>query len=582
MYNFKSAVKSGFRSNFGKKKKGRAFLFLCLIMFSAVIVVMSAAFGVTIKSMDDIKYNYHSKGVSVQGYKLTDEDINSLYESGDIDFVRYHFHVSLYDVGNEYYNFRIGDFETFRNDYNSYFGANALPLPQRLMNKDKLLVGTCEFENDNDIVITSAFADKLLDGCGVDYIDTYEDLLYTLATAEGWYSGATFMRVVGIVDESDAVVYKTDYAYTKSIMELHFNVGSAVCDEKHYDKAIDGGVKKGEIYVSDNVLSEENVGKQILFNGRYYTVRGLIENEASAEEFSKYLKSSYGYDISESLEQFLDMQGMSEYKTFEMYVTMFADVSVDEVYNLPEERLEEYRAMYEDEIGNLERQRQSVLANEREAFYGSSTAVVMNTEDYYAYIELAGESDKAFNSVLPSMKDTSSQGGYMLISDNAEKLAEKLEGKGFIEIYTPDDYYEYYKEDYTETITVLTVMLIVVIIVMSVCLYFIMRSALMSDIKTVGISRAIGASKKNIVYRYFIETCVLFVLTVFVGYLVVSIGIFGLMSVNKLMLNVVYYPVWLAIVTLLGLFGVSAFCGILPVRMLLSKSPAEILSKYDI
>ena len=128
----------------------------------------------------------------------------------------------------------------------------------------------------------------------------------------------------------------------------------------------------------------------------------------------------------------------------------------------------------------------------------------------------------------------------------------------------------------------LTVTLFVIIAVMSVCMYLIMRSSLMSDIKDVGICRAIGVSKRNIIYRYFVESLVLFALTVLVGFIIASVGVFGVMSAGAIMESVVYSPVWLAGVTLMLLFGISVVCGILPVRMLLSKSPAEILSKYDI
>jgi ABC-type antimicrobial peptide transport system permease subunit len=75
---------------------------------------------------------------------------------------------------------------------------------------------------------------------------------------------------------------------------------------------------------------------------------------------------------------------------------------------------------------------------------------------------------------------------------------------------------------------------------------------------------------------------VLFVLTVFVGYLIASGLMTMVASISTGVMTVVYYPWWLALLTLLGIFGITAICGQIPIRSLLRKTPAEILAKYDI
>jgi ABC-type antimicrobial peptide transport system permease subunit len=59
-----------------------------------------------------------------------------------------------------------------------------------------------------------------------------------------------------------------------------------------------------------------------------------------------------------------------------------------------------------------------------------------------------------------------------------------------------------------------------------------MRSALMNRIREVGIYRAIGVSKKNLVSRFAIESAVLSALTVLVGYLLASGFVFLCHSVS--------------------------------------------------
>ena len=142
--------------------------------------------------------------------------------------------------------------------------------------------------------------------------------------------------------------------------------------------------------------------------------------------------------------------------------------------------------------------------------------------------------------------------------------------------------YEYWSREYRNGFITKSITLVVILALMSLCLYFIMRSAIMSDIKEVGINRAIGVSRKNIVYRYFIETLVLFTLTIFVGYLASSAFVRGLMAVSNITLSFMYYPIWLAGATLVVMLIISIICGLIPIRSLLSKSPAEILAKYDI
>ena len=122
----------------------------------------------------------------------------------------------------------------------------------------------------------------------------------------------------------------------------------------------------------------------------------------------------------------------------------------------------------------------------------------------------------------------------------------------------------------------------VILGVMSVCMYFIMRSALMNRIREIGILRAIGVSRKNLVFLFAMETAVLVSLTVFVGYLLSS-GFIGLcLSASGLVSEIFYYPVWLALAVLVALVLIAAFCGLVPILLLTKKTPSAILSKYDI
>ena len=149
-------------------------------------------------------------------------------------------------------------------------------------------------------------------------------------------------------------------------------------------------------------------------------------------------------------------------------------------------------------------------------------------------------------------------------------------------ILTPDAVFEELIREQTTSIVTNLVTLAVLLVMMSLCMYFIMRSSLMSRIKEIGILRAIGVSKRNLVFKFFIEAAVLTVLTIFIGFLLTSGFIYACFGISSFTAQLLYYPAWLALADLSLLFAISLFFGTLPVLSLLRKTPSEILSKYDI
>ena len=585
MYNLKGAIKSGYKNNFSVKKKSKKVLIACLAMFAAIIVVMTAAFGVSIKGVRDIELKYHSDSLIVTNEKITSENIMALYQSGNISFSK--FSNNLYDYGTGYVavKFKIGNFETYIDDYNIYFGARALTLPERLIGDADIVCGSGKISGDDQMIITRAFADLLLASCGVDYIDGYDDLLYTQGSSSGVYSNAKFYSVVGIVEGSDATMYLSDYEYTRSEMYTQFNIpSSTITDTGHISKDLEAYKKldDGEIYVSEGLMdsSKSKVGDKVMLNGKEYVIRGAIPS--NKDGFSKYVISQCGIDISEGFEKYVEYEGIGYILSFESWLDYFGYSKSDtaEKYYLENEYQSEYQWYY-NEYNNL----MSVLKEQYYVESGSASySVIMSENDYADLPLMIGESDEMFNLQLDKWYRYAQGSGFVFLTNNSDATESQLADMGFSDenIYTIGELYDYYSADYKETFNVLTIMLVIIVAVMSVCMYLIMRSSLMADIKDVGICRAIGVSRRNIIYRYFVESVVMFALTVFVGFALASGGIFGIMSAGKLMESIVYYPWWLAIITLAGLFGISSVCGILPVRMLLSKSPAEILSKYDI
>lgn len=134
------------------------------------------------------------------------------------------------------------------------------------------------------------------------------------------------------------------------------------------------------------------------------------------------------------------------------------------------------------------------------------------------------------------------------------------------------------QEMFGSTITVSLVFLIITIIYT----FFMMRSKMIHRIYEIGVLREIGASKYRIYRIFFAELLVLVFMTTMIGYIgslilchFANLKIHGLLNVFR------YSPVY-AFLGFVVLLLVSLISGMLPIMTLQRKTPAEIVSKYDL
>ena len=263
------------------------------------------------------------------------------------------------------------------------------------------------------------------------------------------------------------------------------------------------------------------------------------------------------------------------------------------------EKVQEYVMLYQDEFWS---QNQNMI-------FGYDTTYVVSDNDYIALSKRIGETHPTATSLYfyydstpyGMAKDVSidldygyiGYGGfaYTLIHSSDPELTAAwieqnfagLETNTYMSpIVTPDDIYEDLTVDTREKTLTGLITMAVMLVLMSICMYFIMRSALMNRIKEVGICRAIGVSKRNLKFKFFVEAFVLTALTVLVSYAISSAFLAVCMGMSPLMTEIFYYPVWLAGGVLAILIVISLFFGTLPISSLLRKTPSEILAKYDI
>ncbi len=581
MYGFIDAVKSGYRVNFARKRKRKKLLILGMFCFSAIIVFFVAIFGSAIYNYMEVEHEYNSHTVAVSADHMSEGEARQIVADGAAE---------LYTVSGRYtvsspnthtsMTFSVGNFETSQYAYNTgVYNSNIHTLPKRMLEGRELIEGTSSIESERDVVITQELADSLIKAADVSTLSDYRDLLYSVVSKgynnylygysiididSEYNSTPTTYRVVGIVEGEDEEMFFDEYTYLQiTIADLYGVRSNYISDLEHSGLDLPE-LEEESVYVSDLV---ENAGeKKLIIGGKTYDIAQKIETEVTDEKLSEYSIKVYGTDLTSDIEAYLLWQYGCE--SFDAWINTWIKPNygyeVDSFTTQKEYNriLSEYKFFVND-----------MKDEYKMSLYQLQPMVIMNYKDM-EHISTA-YSQGASNGISANIYKGAR---FVFYSNDADSLAAELKGKyGVSAVIAPEDAKQELRRSNYELFASNGISLIVVTAILAMCVYFIMRSALLGDIKEVGISRAIGVSKRNLCYRYFIESMVLFVLTVFVGYLLSSL----MMRVFET-LAIVYYPWWLALLTLGLIFGITAICGQIPIRALLRKTPAQILAKYDI
>lgn len=278
-------------------------------------------------------------------------------------------------------------------------------------------------------------------------------------------------------------------------------------------------IEKGTVYLSTAYMAQYKVGSKVTVNGESFVVSG-------------YFKSN-GYVDGGKIEESYDKERYSE--------EVEADV---------------------------------VIKPNSDSFL----CAVMNDEDYIAVSQKSGESDFDMNYAF--VKNTM----YAIYPNNYSEMKTLLPSLGVSDIMDREVMFDAYYESYDVALQVSSYILTLVVIsvFIAMCMFFIMRSSMTSDVKEIGIYRAVGVSRRNIVFKYFVESNVVFFLTTFVGYAVTTGVITWANSSAPITNSLIFMPWYMALATGVFLYLVSVFFGILPVVTLTKKTPAAIIAKYDI
>ncbi len=676
LFTLKSAIKSGYSLNFNKRKYGKGVLRICMALFAAVVVLMSAVFGTAFRDLISANksYNHNVFYVYTPNGEISSKLNNSVGKADTgIDYIRL---TGRYPTGDEYVYFRTGSFESFEAyDYVNNFRTNAVYLGIDLAKDMKLTEGRKDNLSSGEILISTRVADDLIKKSTLGYIERHRDLIGL--TSDMFTVDGTSPRIVGIVESNEPAIYMTDMDMAKYIR----NMGAPSLTSLDSDFGIDVASGETILAVKTDRSDLPEIGETIKIQGRelkvkdikhYYPTYDLwlkgnsIEKKDMETYFSDILKAE-SPELTEGTDEFkaavVNLSTTRRFEYFDYYYSeadsfyrdyYFFEPNHTEVFLyvkkgvdvakftlLPEtyyqasvykemygkyptneelaavadsiplyiNAVDEYRDLYEEEL--------YMSTNHDYSTDFNINTYIVDSEDYISFSKQLGETHSSALDPRDYVSAYSADDGnvvetlsverdvvesdkgyygyryyYTVIHSNNPAKTEAWLSSEFATLAAPDEYsaamvtpdtvFEELMREKTADIVRNLVALVLLIVLMSVCMYFIMRSSLMIRIKEIGIYRAIGVSKKNIIFKFFIESAVFATLTVLLGYLLTSTFIALCLGMSSLVADVFYYPLWLAGAVLVILYTVSVFFGTLPVVSLLRKTPSEILAKYDI
>lgn len=662
LYTMKSSVVSGYKFNFKQNKKGKMLLRRSLSLFAAVLVLMMSTFGTSISQILDARsmYNHNVFYVYTPNGSVSEKLVSAINDKNSgIDAVRL---MPYYPDGDEEIKITAGFFETFSNSYYSEsFESNCVFLDASLAEKLELVEGKNKYVAGDEIIITTAVADKLLKTSPYEYIEQYGDLIGHVTYGISFDNKNA--RICGIVKSDETSVYINTNMLAKYVLRstslnvlpdtdlgVDLEPGKTMLLLNYVESGVKFPSQGSEMSIHGIKLELESVFRSQDKYSQWLLAKGI--SKMTQDEFYMALvkedypslapdSDAYAGKLSEIKEEryidWLEYYYSDRAEFFEEQLLITQDMD----FWLACEKGIELNALVNYEMKDLAYAKKYAQLNgnyptfsQLKATYNSLSEAVRNDMDqnyerftdayntepinYFDFVYVVDESDYVVMSMQYGDTDQSVYSNYMyeyyekdvvydeyddyylsydflysvIHSSDVKKTAEWLSSE-FADlethdpeymkaILTPNDIFDQIIETSVTEIVSNIVSMVIIFTVLALCMYFIMRSSFMNRIKEIGISRAIGVSKKNLVFKFTIEAVTLATMTVLLGYLATSAFIAISLHISPLISSVFYYPWWYALILLAVLYIMSIVCGILPILGILRKTPSEILAKYDI
>jgi len=521
MYKLKNGVMSALRRHFAKKMRLRKALIATMFLLSIVFVFISASCMTLLSLIDDVKANYSDNLIYVYKSDIDEQKLSQIKSESKIVFPSMPFMRSMTGV---YVSFPGGYSSTtgYYHDYRRGMYASTIFLPEEFAKEHTLICGRDKTDGHGEVIISSAVADAILDSSKLSFIKKYEDLIGLKFENSDYMTSLREMTIVGVVKNSQRESYVDELLFASTICE-----DTSVAAHSIISPDTDAP-ERGSVYIASSYEKAYPIGSKISVNGMSYTVGGYFNNGLYEGGDKYYGDGYYKEDV---------------YVEYER--TSTANVIITPGYDS-----------------------------------GRIYYVIMNDADFIECAPLTG------SSTFGTYDSYSSKTSYAIYPKDKSEMKSTLLSLGISGENIHDEEYMYdmfYQSlDVREQIIANLITFAVVSAFIALCMFFIMRSSITSDVKEIGIYRAIGVSRKNIIFKYFVESNVIFFLTVFIGYVATSGLIMAAGSGSSITQSFIYLPWYVTVALGIFLYAISTVCGTLPVTLLTKKPPAAIIAKYDI
>lgn len=165
-----------------------------------------------------------------------------------------------------------------------------------------------------------------------------------------------------------------------------------------------------------------------------------------------------------------------------------------------------------------------------------------------------------------------------ILSKDADELTDAIVSNNladFVRSKSTQTYSQklYAMQSMVRTGIVLAAFLLILCVAVSLMFY----ATLSLRAKEIGLYRAIGVSSQNVLYKFFVESLALVIVSVVAVYVLIGLPILIFSSGSGL-----YLPLWLYLSSFVLMSGIVIFFAVLPVMIFVKKSPIRILAKYDV
>ena len=524
MFGFGNAIASGFSAHFGRVKRGKKVLITGLFVFALIFVVMISYFGTGIRTLQEVRYKYNTDMVYVPIGVLTPEHLAEMRSRGLVDSVTFG-SIRQYD-GSHYVGVT-----SYQTSWRLDMGVLTPPTANRSGQDAQLLE-----------VSASSAREKVS------------------TSPKGKYTNLTDGEVVISTGFADTVLKASGVSYMRTYDDLMFHQLTRA-DHYMYDSVFDS--------YSKDVATMDGMKNPSL------TIVGIVEDRNPCLYVSPVVLTDNfigpaKLDVSYMPKETWEALGIEPPRPGVLYARYQESAPVSGTKTI-------LKKAYQVDDTTLPALDDRELTEQQKAVLSSlSGQYYMAREDYVALPDAASY---AFESAVnPTFTH------FALHASDVDVLLGYIEEKQLDNgAFAPHDLYLIARGQYIGDLIATLITAVIFFSLMVLCLFLIMRSGLMASVRQIGILRAIGVSRGNLLFRYFTESLVVFALTVLPGYLVASASLAWMTGKSTAIMSMIfYYPLWLAAISFLFLFGITAICGVLPVLSLTRKAPAAIIAKYDI